>query len=709
VDNNFFKVFDLELIEGNSKNALADIPSVVLTEEMARKHLGEGPYLGRTITINDFYERDHKVTGVLKNLPDNTHLDFDFLFPIDEKIYGPVTPQGNTLTRWNGLGLFVYFTLKEGETVDRLEAGIHDWMDKYFPDAIAQLVGIKGSELFTPNIVPVKDIHLYSEGQGDMKPHGSLTIIYSFGGIAFLILVIAAINFMNLATAQSTLRSKEVAVRKIMGAKRKQLFVQFEGESLFYSFLALIMGLGMLYLVLPYFNSYTQREIDFSTLLEPSLFLTTVGLALFVGLVAGLHPALVLSGVRPAKVLMSNKSSSPATSRLRAALVVFQFAISAVLMIATILIFIQTKYVQNMDMGYDRENVWAFRGLNRQQITDQKQTFEDRIKELPGVTNVALSSFAPGDGDGNGLSLVMPTEENRIVMFFRSVDENFFPFFNTSPLAGRLFDETRPTDILAAPEGGPTAENPWQRNVIMNLKGIKHLGFTTPEEAIGKFFYTGQGNTVINNIIGVIPDINFNSPRIELQGQIYYSNPLGQGTLLIRYNTDNSEDLGAEIDAVFKEMFPTQSFVRQYVEENIEAQFQGETIQGTLLAIFSALAILVACMGLFGLASFNVARRTKEIGLRKVMGASSPNIVALLLGQFSIPVIIANVIAWPFGYYAISEWIEGFSYRIDLAPYFVGVALLAVILTLGIAWATVAGHAFKVARTNPIRALRYEN
>lgn len=711
VDSNFFEVFKLPFLEGNIETALKDIPSVVLSRDMALKHLGDGPYVGRTITLNQAYERELKVTGIIENIPENSHLDLDIILPMDEKIFTP-DPRGQTpLTQWNGIPIYVYMKLLEGKTPDNIKATINDWLDKYFPPEIAEIVQIKGSELFTPRIMPVMDIHLGSPAQGGLRPQGNMTTIYSFGGIALLILTIAAINFMNLATARSTLRAKEVAIQKVMGANRRQLFTQFEGESVTLALIALVLAIGIMYFVLPSFNDFTQRGLSLSLLLEPVVVFSTLGLTLFVGLIAGAHPAMVLSNIRPSSVLMSNQSSSPASAKLRSALVVFQFTISAALIIGTALIYAQTNYARNIELGYDKTNKMVFSGPFGPDYAEGRRTFKQRVLNLPEVKGAALANFAPGFGGGSGTSLVLPNDPNRIIMFFQDIDWDFLDLYKVKPSAGRLFSRDFPNDVTPTIPRGQQRdpETITNRNMIINEFAVKTLGFSSPEDAIGKIVYEGQNNTVINTIVGVVPDIIFNSPRQKLRGLIFFLNPDRTPILNIDYETDDSEALGLKIEEMFKEMFPGENFNRSYIIDNIDQQYQTEDIQGTLLGIFSGLAILVACMGLFGLASFTVTRRTKEIGLRKVMGASSNGIIQLLLRQFSIPVIIANVVAWPMGWYGMSEWIKTFEYRIDLAPYFAGVAVIAMTLTLVIAWVTVAGHAFKVSRTNPIRALRYEN
>lgn len=711
-DENLFKVLDMPFIEGDKETALQQPNGIILTQEMARKHLGDGPYLNRELTIYDQYERNHKVTGVIKDIPDTSHLDFGLIVPIDNQIQGRQNPQtgSSPLNQWNGLAFYNYFKIKEGRTIDRISQTVGQTIDRFFPEQIAALVNKKGSELFQHEVFPVADIHLKSPAVGDMKPHGSMTMIYSFGAIALLILMIASINFMNLATARSTLRAREVAVRKVMGAARRQLFWQFESESLLFAFGSLIFAVGFVTVVLPSFNGYTNRELEMLTLFEPSMLFSALALTLGVGLLAGLHPALVLSGIRPARVLMANKSVSTGSAKLRAGLVILQFVISAVLIIGTGLVFAQTYYAQNRDMGYDRENLMVVRGLGQDAVGNSQKTFRDRVKTLPGVQNAVLSGFGPSDGDNTGLSYRVPGLDQRIIVFFRSIDFDYFNMMDIDVIAGRQFSKDFNDEIIPLPDDASEEERnaPTNQNVILNMAAVRALGFGTAEEAIGKQMFQGQDDRITNTVVGVIPDVHLTSPRVQLNAFVYLVGPQSYNTLNVKYDSNNPEEVGQRIDQLWLEMFPKTPSFRQYLDENIANQFQAESIQGTLLGVFSGLAILIASMGLFALSSFTVARRTKEIGLRKVMGASSTSIVWLLLRQLSTPVLIANILAWPIGWYAVSEWLNNFQYRLDMGLYFAATAFLAIAFTLILAWGTVANHAIRVARNKPIVALRYE-
>jgi putative ABC transport system permease protein len=692
VDSNFFAVFELPLIEGSHDGALA--------------------YLGREIVLNHQYERTHIVSAVMKDIPDNSHMNVGFLVPHDRKVYANNTTGGATdLERWNGLPFFVYVELEENASIAPIEATINAWVDRYFPPEVSSLVNIPGSELWTPRFVKVEDIHLYSPAQGGMKPTGSVNTLLSFGAIAAMILIIASINFMNLATARSTLRAREVAVRKVMGAARRQLFTQFEAESMIFTLASLALAIFLTDLILPYFNDYTQLQVPFSLILDPVTSTNILALTLFVGLGAGLHPALVLSSIRPLRVLTANQSSSPMSSKIRSTLVVLQFAISAALIIGTTLIYMQTDYARSRELGYSTENTLLIRGLADPQVEPSQEAFKNRVAQLPGVSKVALSDNGPAEGTGSGISMRVPGEADRIVIFSHSVDYDFFDLYGLQAVAGRLFSIEFAADVIRTGAIDSSQEGEIERQqagAVVNIAAARRLGFENPAQAIGSVMYRGRQDEIEISIVGVIPDVLLSNPTAEMQPEIYFLSPDDYQTLNVLFDTEDTQALTTQVDQLWNEMFPGVSPSHNYLDENVASFFEGDVVMGQLLAIFSGLAILVASMGLFGLSSFTVMRRTKEIGIRKVMGASSGRIVKLLIRQMSMPVIVANVLAWPVGWYAMTEWLSEFSYRIDLPPYFAAAALFSIIMTLGIAWLTAGGHAFRVARTNPIKALRYE-
>lgn len=709
VDPEFLTVFDFPMVEGDRATALSEPTAVVITRAMAEKHLGPAPWTGRTLRINETFERDLKVTGVIETLPGNTHFDIDFLVPVNRAVYDASGSMGTTdLERWNGLPFNVYVKLKSGRSAETFAANLPGWVDRHFPSQIRALVEIDGSELFRPRLTPVRDIHLWSPVTFDMRPHGNLTTILGYGAIALLMLVIACVNFVNLSTATSTLRAREVALRKVVGAKRRQLFLQFELESVIYALLALLLAVGIVYLVLPAFGSFTQRDIAASGLLNWTTVSVMLALTLLVGLLAGLHPALVLSGMRPSRILQGSSGQTTGGTRLRAALVLFQFAISAGLIITSLLIYLQTQHARTMDLGYDNDHVLAVRGLSPQQIGDGlSETVRDEVARIPGVSRVSLASFSPGDGLNTGLSLKVPGQSERLVIFYRGVYPPFFPQFGVTPLAGRLLDDAHPGDRTVFIDDPDSLETQ-QANVVVNELAAQRLGFATAEEAIGKVYYRGRENQIVSTIVGVVPNVHFGSPRSNLDAEIYMYVPAEVNTLLVSYRPGRFAEVRSAIESTLTTLLPRALTSVQHLEDNVAEQYREEAIQSTLLAQFAGLAILVACMGLFGLSSFTISRRTREIGMRKVMGATSRQIVLLLLRQFSRPVLVANVLAWPVCWYLISRWLESFNNRIELTPWFAATAAAALFATTMLAWLTVAGHAIRVARSKPVSALRYQ-
>ncbi len=438
-------------------------------------------------------------------------------------------------------------------------------------------------------------------------------------------------------------------------------------------------------------------------------------LAVFVGIGGGMYPAFYLSRFLPARILKANQSSETSgSSRLRTALVVIQFSISTALVVCTAIVYGQSLYAQNMDVGYQTDNMLVVHRLNRSSAMPYQGTLENEVRRLPGVLSVSRSDQAPPDTNDNNTVVNLPGQTSAIPILigFRSVDEHFFPTYRIPIVAGRNFSEDRPTDFM--PEDVSSLE-PEQRVgfVIVNESAIRRIGLGTPDEAIGKVFEIdfGPGSEaprVALTIVGVVPDVHFQSLKRTIRPEMYVLNEDSFGTLTVRFDNIGPTQIAEAVRNVWSSLVPDVPYLHAFVDEGLAQQYVNEERQATLFAVFAALAVLVACLGLFGLASFTVERRTREIGIRKVMGAGVRNILALLLWQFSRPVIIANVIAWPVALYLMSDWLKAFVYRIDIWTVGPLVCIAATIGALIIAWATVSGHAWKVAQTSPAHTMRYE-
>lgn len=712
-DPEFIELFDLPVIAGDLQAAMSDNSTLVVTQSFAKKYFGNTDPMGQVVTLNVYtVARDYRVGAVIEDLPHNTVLDLQAMVLLDEKDFAEFPW---LFEQWFSVNNFLYFELKDGAQIESINRRLKDFIDHYV--SIPPALGIAGeaSDLIQYNTQRLLDIQLRPHGPAgsELKPTGSMDNVLLFATVAALILIIGCINFMNLATAKSTQRAKEVALRKVLGASRKQLVAQFMGESILLSLLGLFLGVVLVELLLPVYGSYVGKnlQLDFT---DAGNWLLLLSLMVAVGLLGGAYPALVLSGFQPARVLKANKSAETrGSARLRNALVVAQFAISVTLMVCTSLVYGQKYYLMNMDAGFSKDRHLLVHNLGEAGTRDKRDVFKQQLAKLPGVESVSLHAEPPASGNENNTSIMVPGEEGKqnVVIGVQSIDYDFLSTYEIPLLAGRDYDIQRAADGL--PDAGAIpAGQKGQGTVIVNESALRRFGYGAPEDAIGRVIETVVGGDMDNpivvdlEIIGVIPDIHFQSLRARVRPEIYQLDKAAWRTLTVRYR-GNSRALVTEIESLWRAQMPDVPFRHEYVVDRLAEQFEQEQRQSTLLGIFAGLAIVIACLGLYGLASFTAERRTKEIGIRKVMGARARDIVRLLLWQFSKPVLLANVIAWPLASWIMLSWLAQFPYRLD-AWVLVPVCLVAGALALTIAWITVGGNAARVAMANPVKALRYE-
>lgn len=709
VDPGFFDVFDLRMVAGQREAALANNASIVLSATTARTYFGDQPAIGNTITVGG--TKVFTVVGVFADLPRNSHLDLKTIALFDGARY---RDQPWVEQQWTSVNVRTYVLFRDAGARARVSRDLPAFVDR---NVTIDLPGFteKPSTLMEFDLLPLLDIHLHADKPGYART-GSFTAVVAFAGIALLILVIACINFVNLATARAMSRAREVAMRKVVGATRGQLIRQHLGEAVLTSLLALVLALALVELALGPFNTFLHKQLHLDLRGDPALLAMMLGLIVTVGVVGGLYPAIYLSRFRPAAVLKANQSSAHAASRLRTGLVVFQFAISIALIICTATIYSQTVYARTLDLGFDHADRVSLAGLGDLPTPETRATLKRELAALPGVRGVALSSDAPPLRNNNN-TLLYPTatvgEEKYVIETLR-VDPDFFPVYGVQALAGRLFAHDRPADFKPDDDAAAGAE-PHQA-VVVNRAFAAKLGARQPADVIGKVLWETNDDAkpmIRTEIIGVVPDLYLRSVRDAVTPLLYF----GVGAdgpftnrVTVHVAPGRMRETVAAIDGIWRRLAPTVPIRTSFVDADLAEQYDADEQRGQIFAGFAVFAVLIACLGLFGLASFSAERRTKEIGLRKVMGASVLDIVRLLVWQFSRPVLVANLIAWPISFYVMRRWLGGFRYAIDLTspPILVGIFGGAAVLALAIAWLTTAGHAYRVARANPGRALRAE-
>lgn len=703
-------IFDFDVIAGDMKTALADKSSIAVDRSFAERYFGTVDAIGQVINLNNYdITRDYKVAAVFEDLPNNTIFDIQAFVAIDEADF---VNQGWEFHEWYSTNAYLYFELAQGVDIETINARGPEYLDKAI--VIDPNAGpfSKASEFMEISTQKITDIQLFPQGRSgsEMKPTGSMTNVIIFTAIAVLILLIACINFMNLATAKSTQRAREVALRKVLGAHRGQLIAQFLGESILIAFVALALGAVLVELAVDPFSDFLGKELELSYSDGMTIGIL-LGLVTFVGAVGGLYPALVLSGFLPARVLKANRSTETSGSaNLRNALVVLQFTISIGLIIATSAVFGQRLYATTKHPGFEKENILIVSNLGRTAMDGKQEALRQQVALIDGVTLTSLASDTPANGNESNSSVIREGEDrsNTILLGRQEVDHDFFDVYEVELLAGRTYSRDRETDGMPSANGVPEDQQ-LVGTLVINEAAVRRLGYGTPQDAIGKRLSigVGDGRRASIEIIGVVRDMQFQSMRQAMRPEMYYHWQIhSPRNLSVKYEGD-VEPILSRIEQIWREMAPTVPFRYEFIDDRIAEEFVREEQQSIMLAVFAGLAIVIACLGLYGLASFTAERRTKEIGIRKVMGATVFDIVGLLLWQFSKPVLIANLIAWPLAAWGMLSWLQTFPYRLDgwvLLP----LCLVAGLIALMIAWATVGGNAARVAKANPIKALRYE-
>jgi len=701
VDAGFFDVFDFPILEGDRSAAFKDYKSIIISERMAKKYFGEASPIGEIVSLDN----DNmlvKVVAVMKNLPENTHFDIDILLHYDTSRYEAM-PWINQW--WLSSNVYTYFKLTDISQTAYLLQNFPAWYDENAVPGPALAGGGKASEALTFEYMPLQDIHLYSSGRFQLKDTGDIVVIYSFTAIAILILGIAIINFTNLSTARASLRAKEIALRKTVGASRRQLISQFLGEAILTTTIALMLAFVIVEISLPWFNDFVSKLLNFGSFADPSVQLGLIALVAVIGLGAGAHPAFKLSSYRPASVLHSQNTALSGSAKLRSVLTTLQFTISIGLMITTAVVYSQLQFAQDIESGFEKDNRLYIQNMAFGPVAEVAETIRQEIESLPGVRETAFSQRnLPLRGYWDfPVTLPNATEDTQLKLEQVPGDFNMLEFFDAELIAGRFFSPERRTDLRleATSEGGQATDAS-----ILNETAVRYMGFQSAEDALGKTILVANadGSFLASTVVGVVKDMHLRSLRDTVDATMY---SVHKRTAYLNVLIDPAQQAETmrEIEVIWNKLAPAVPLSSTFLTDSFRDFYQVDQQRAEMFAYFSLFAILVSCLGLYGLASFTAERRVKEIGVRKIMGARVRDIVKLLTFQFSKPVLLANLIAWPISWYFADQWLAGFVYRIDLSPvYFVVAGTVA----LAIAVLTVAGHAFKTAIANPIAALRHE-
>jgi len=686
-DSTFFGVFDFRLLRGDPKTALERPKSVVLTEEYANKYFGESDPMGQKMS----FEADtilYTVTGVVQNVPDNSHFKFDMLCSMS------TYPDRANGTFWLNHNFYTYIILRDGTDKDVLQGKMQEIVSRYVGPQIQEFIGIsiddfrKAGNDFHYELEPLKDIYLRGAPQYSLGATGSPSTVYIFSVIALLILVIAIINYVNLATAKSAGRAKEVGVRKVSGANKAGLIVQFLGESLLIVTIAAVLAVVLVYALTPSFNNLLGNKLAIALFDSSTGVIAFISLILVVGIAAGFYPAFVLASFSPKEVLKGTLSPGSLSAKLRGLLVVIQFTISIVIIIGSIIVYNQLNYLTNKDLGFEKENLVVIRRPDAFFL--QMRSFRDRLLQIPGVEKVAFSRAVPGGVyNNNGFLKDDDPDKNTYLLNQTQVSFEFPEALGVELAAGRFFSTEYGTDSTA---------------VLINEAAVKSLGLTDP---VGKYILQPRGpqQFIRHEIIGIMKDFNIESSHKAITPVCFTVLGTGGGDQFatVRLNGNNTEETIRAIESVWQSFTSNQPFQYDFFTSTWANLYRSEMRTGKIFIIFSVLAIFIACLGLIGLVTYITDKRTREIGIRKSYGASSAVVISLLSREVVFLILISSAIAYPLAYFGSRYWLEDFAEKVAISPL---IYLLASLIGFLIGWLSTSYQTYKAANYNPAQALR---
>jgi putative ABC transport system permease protein len=687
-DENLFNVFTVDVLKGNPKTALNEPFSVMLTEETAKKYFGNENPINKVLRANNQF--DVKVTGVYKAFPSNAHIHPNILVSFntlnDSAVYGAE----NLRTNWGNNSFFTYIMLPKNYNIESMKSRFPAFLDKRMTDEYGPNQPSKFTKL---DLQKLTDIHLYSHTDLEAEPNGDINRVYIFSAIALFILLIACINYMNLSTARSALRAKEIGIRKVVGARKKELVAQFLSESVLLTWSAIIIAFVLLYLLLPWLNKVSDQNLSVNILFKWQVLVPLFLAPFVVGIISGIYPAIFMSSFQPVKTLKGLFKVGGSSINFRKVLVVTQFAISIILIITTVVVFQQLRYMQNASLGYNKDHLITMTYYT--QLNDQYESFRNNLLQNSNIKDVARSSRIPTGRLLDGMGAQAPGNDSMVPVKadirFLATDYDFIPAYGIQLAAGRNFSHSYGMDTS---------------NFIINESAVKAVGWKSNDQAVGKNFKYGQFN---GHIIGVVKDFHFESLHQEITPLIFVlPPPSSQGfynSISIKISGQNIASALNTVKNTWQKYLPDFPYQYSFFDENFAKLYESEKRQETIFTVFACIAIFIACLGLFGLSAFAISQRVKEIGVRKVLGASTTTIVSLLSKDFLKLVLIAAVIAFPLAWYAMHNWLQDFAYRINIHWW---VFVFAAIAAAFIALITVGLQAIKAATANPVKSLRTE-
>ncbi len=688
VDSNFLQIFSIRFIEGNEQTALNEPNSIVITKAFSKKYFGDEDALGKSLSFGTNAGNLVKVTGVIDKIPYNSHFHFDAF----------ITTSGNQFAfanTWSNIGWFTYLVLNKNADVPKLESKFPQLVSEHVVPEVQHDMGVslaqaqKSVNTFVFKLMPLTKIHLYSHTKYELEPGGDIQYVYIFGALAFFILLLACVNFTNLATASAGKRSREVGIRKVLGSLKNQLVFQFLAESVLMAFCSLIIALLFIYLLLPWFNNISGETIKFGFFLNPLVVFLIIAFAIITGLIAGIYPAFFLSSFQTIKVLKGTSAQGKGKSYLRNALVIFQFSISIILIIATIVVYQQLHFMQNKKLGYDKEQVAI---INDSYLLGKNQAaFKQKLLQDSRISEVSIARGIPANMNMDGTQ-IYPQEKkdnenhSEIHTNIYHIDDDYIPAMGMKIISGRNFSPDFPTD---------------SSGTLINESAAKALGWND-QNAVGQKLVR-SGNKAFK-VVGVVKDFQYASAKQQIAPLIMFLDNRGN-SIIVKMKTADIKNLLTDIKSKWNSFNPGGPFGYTFLDESFNNLYQAEERTGKIFTAFAIIAILIASLGLLGLVAYTAERRTKEIGVRKVLGSSVNGILFLLIKDFVKLILLSTLIAIPVSWWAMHQWLQDFAYRIDIS---VWIFIAAIISALIIALLTISFQAIKAAMMNPVKSLRSE-
>ncbi|MDB5130289.1 MAG: macB 8 [Mucilaginibacter sp.] len=688
IDSNFFKLFSIPLAEGDIKTALNEPKTIVITKAFEKKYFGGLPALGKALKVgNDLV----KVTGVIDKIPDNSHFHADAFM----SMVTFVTPRAKQT--WSNVGYFTYLLLNKNADPKKLEARFPQLVAKFVVPEIQHDMGVSVAEAqksvnsFLFFLQPITDIHLHSASKYEFESNGDIHYVYIFGALAAFILLLACINFTNLSTASAAKRAKEIGIRKVLGSAKNKLVSQFLIESVMLTLLATLFAMGLVYLLLPYFNDLSGKQITIGFFLTYRVVLFEIALTLFVGLIAGIYPAFFLSSFQIISILKGNTGTEPANrGGLRSSLIVFQFGISTALIIATFIVYQQLYFMQNKKLGYDKNQVLVINDTNT--LGNNIDAFKQQLLNDNRVVNATISDNVPGYNNMGGTEIYASYIANKgtrtqLQTGIYWIQNSYIPTLGMQLAKGRNFYPSAPADSASA---------------IINETAVRDLGFGNTDPLGKTIIRSGQRHYTI---VGVVKDFHYTSAKQKIAPLMMLASNNSKGSIIVRIKTADVHHLISDIKTQWNTYHVGAPFSYSFLDEQFATLYNSEQRTGQIFTTFSVIAVIIACLGLFGLAAYMIRQRVKEIGIRKVLGASAGSITVMLSKEFLKLIIIASLVAFPVTWYAMNKWLQDFAYRITIEWW---VFLAAGCIALLVAALTISFQSIKAALANPVKSLRSE-